>query len=106
MQSLQVAGDEPISCRGSLESGTRICSTRCCSGSPGRPTGASNEEAAVPPLPSSQEAPPRKSGGGTVVVVTDDGKEIDLRKSTADWSAAVDQQDLRAMMGRLRALKA
>jgi hypothetical protein len=75
-------------------------------GVPGSPTGASNEEAAVPPLPSSQEAPPRKSGGGTVVVVTDDGKEIDLRKSTADWSAAVDQQDLRAMMGRLRALKA
>jgi hypothetical protein len=89
-------------------------------GIPGSPTGASsfnsnshsnshsNEEPAVPPLPpSGQEAPPRKSGGGgTVVVMTDDGKEIDLRKSTLDWSAAVDQQDLNAMMGRLRALRA
>jgi len=75
-------------------------------GIPGSPTSASNEEPAVPPLPRlSQEAPPRKSGGGTVVVMTDDGKEIDLRKSTTDWSAAVDQQDLKAMMGRLRALK-
>lgn len=66
-------------------------------GIPGSPTSGSNEEATV-----SQEAPPR---GGTVVVVTDDGKEIDLRKSTMDWSASVDQQDLKAMMGRLRALK-
>jgi len=75
-------------------------------GIPGSPAGGSSEEPALPPLPSSQEAPPRKSGGGTVTVMTDDGKEIDLRKSTADWSAAVDQQDLKAMMGRLRALKA
>lgn len=77
-------------------------------GIPGSPTGASNstEEPAVPPLPSSQEALPRKSTGGTVVVMTDDGKEIDLRRSALDWSAAVDQQDLKAMMGRLRALRA
>lgn len=76
-------------------------------GIPGSPSGgANNEEPVVPPLPSSQEALPRKSGGGTVVVVTDDGKEIDLRKSTVDWGAAVDQQDLKAMMGRLRALRA
>jgi len=80
-------------------------------GIPGSPTGASHsneEQPAVPPLPlprSSQEAPPRKSGGGTVVVMTDDGKEIDLRRSALDWSAAVDQQDLKAMMGRLRALR-
>jgi hypothetical protein len=75
-------------------------------GIPGSPTGGSSKEPAVPPLPTSQEMPPRKSGGGTVVVTTDNGKEIDLRKSTTDWSAAVDQGDLQAMMGRLRALKA
>ena len=79
-------------------------------GIPGSPSGAlnvnTNGEPVVPPLPGSQEALPRKSGAGTVVVVTDDGKEIDLRKSTVDWGAAVDQQDLKAMMGRLRALRA
>jgi hypothetical protein len=85
-------------------------------GLPGSPTRTSNEEPeaepAVPPLPGGQqqqqqhEAPPRRSAGGTVVVMSGDGKAIDLRKSTTDWSAAVDQQDLRAMMGRLRALKA
>ena len=78
-------------------------------GFPGSPSGApnlnTNEESVVPPLPSSQEAQPRKSGG-TVVVTTDDGKEIDLRKSALDWGAAVDNHDLKAMMGRLRALKA
>ena len=75
-------------------------------GIPGSPTSASNEEPAVRALPRlSQEALPRRSGGGTVVVTTDDGKEIDLRKSTMDWSVSVDQHDLKAMMGRLRALK-
>jgi hypothetical protein len=69
-------------------------------GIPGSLASGSNDDPAV-----SQEAPPRRSGGGTVVVTTDDGKEIDLRKSTMDWSASVDQQDLKAMMGRLRALK-